>query len=376
MQRFDSLIQSYRFLAGLVTKNRPIYLHVAVTHRCNLRCRMCAAWKLADPSNEATPRQFGDLAKVFAKLGCMQVSLGGGEPFMRKDLPEIIAAFAANQIRVRVLTNGVAPTRTSLEAAVQAGMTDVSISLDSLNPALQAMIDGAEDTLNQKFETLTILNQTLPPRSGLPMLNTVVSRYNLEELHALVDFAEQVGLTISLIPIHIAKEFGDGDRFKTYAPDMKPRLTNKAEVARLYRELILRKHRGAPIMNSTAFLELSAAYFAGEVDRFPCDAGRLYFSVSPQGETSICHDFEGRQRLPSANLETLRGTADYETTRRSLIDHCSGCIRPCWAETTYLVNNRRALWELGRTMLRKSTKDRITAIDQLKAAAVECSERK
>ncbi|MBN2056293.1 radical SAM protein, partial [bacterium] len=147
----------FRLARGLVTARRPVYLHFAVTHRCNLRCRMCAAWRLADEDHEVRIQEIRRIAAAFARLGCALVSLGGGEPFLREDLPDVIAAFAVEGIRVRVLTNGVAPDTATLRRAFAAGLADVSISLDSLEPRVQGLIDGDPDSLHRKLDTLAAL---------------------------------------------------------------------------------------------------------------------------------------------------------------------------------------------------------------------------
>ena len=49
------------------------------------------------------------IADNFAKMGVAIILLTGGEPFVRKDLPEIIKAFESRGIHVRMQTNGLAP---------------------------------------------------------------------------------------------------------------------------------------------------------------------------------------------------------------------------------------------------------------------------
>ena len=61
-------------------------------------------------------------------------------------------------------------------------------------------------------------------------------------------------------------------------------------VDRTYDTLIRMKKEGWPILSSTPYLESSRTYL--KTGRFPaegCDAGRLYFSISPNGQFSICH---------------------------------------------------------------------------------------
>src|SRR5260370_30605680 len=81
------------------------------------------------------------MADNLAAIGVCMVLLIGGEPFVRKDLPDIVKAFTERGIHVRMQTNGLA-TRKALEECVRNGAHDISISLDSLRPELQDTING------------------------------------------------------------------------------------------------------------------------------------------------------------------------------------------------------------------------------------------
>jgi len=60
------------------------------------------------------------------------LTLGGGEPFVRHDLPDLIGAFKDAGNDVRVLTNGIGIDDARIDAAIAAGLRHVSISLDTL----------------------------------------------------------------------------------------------------------------------------------------------------------------------------------------------------------------------------------------------------
>ena len=82
-----------------------------------------------------------------AEIGVCIVLLIGGEPFVRRDLPEIVRAFTEVGIHVRLQTNGLA-TKQALEACIANGAKDISISLDSLRPGKQ---DNHKRWLRQKL---------------------------------------------------------------------------------------------------------------------------------------------------------------------------------------------------------------------------------
>ncbi|MFA5393937.1 MAG: radical SAM protein [Candidatus Ratteibacteria bacterium] len=83
------------------------YLIVPVTYRCNLSCKYCYAhsnYKHQVPED----RSIDKLVEIVKIAGCQTVNLAGGEPTVRKDLPELLAALKkrASVKRLCVVTNG------------------------------------------------------------------------------------------------------------------------------------------------------------------------------------------------------------------------------------------------------------------------------
>ena len=106
-------MNAFRYLPfvkrGLLRRGPPLHLTLFVTGACNARCRHCFHWEevaagVKGPSVEDVQR----LADSSARLGpLLWVSFGGGEPFLRRDLPELAAAFGRHGLRhLAIPTNG------------------------------------------------------------------------------------------------------------------------------------------------------------------------------------------------------------------------------------------------------------------------------
>src|SRR6202140_63661 len=126
---------------------RPLRrLRGSVADRCNLRCNYCM------PQEEYVwlPRQelltFEEIARlvgVFTSLGVEDMRLTGGEPLLRRDLPQLVRMLAANS-RIRDLaltTNGVLFAEQG-EALRDAGLHRVTLSLNTLRTQRFAAIAG------------------------------------------------------------------------------------------------------------------------------------------------------------------------------------------------------------------------------------------
>jgi len=329
-------------------RDRPVYVHYAVTSRCNLRCRTCEIWR-REPENELPLAEVEELAEVLAGLGCVQVSLGGGEPALREDLPQIVRAFLSRGIRTRVLTNGVALTPAVADRLLDAGLTEVSFSLDSLDRDVQERMDDTPGAFERRMRNLVALAERLPARGALPILNTVVTPYNFRDLTGIAALAADIGFFASFIPIHLPAPAEHDHRFYGDAPELRFGEEDAGELREVFDRLIGLKRRGAPIVNSTSFLRGTPGYLMNGAASWPCRAGELFHSVSPQGKVAPCHAFEGLWEVDFRELPARLRSPDYRTQVRQRVAGCEGCFRPCWAEVSFMMLERRALWEMVRT---------------------------
>ena len=119
--------------------NRNItYLRISVTDRCNFRCEYCmpaegVPWK--NREEILNFREILDVVKFGAERGIKKIRLTGGEPLLRRNLPELIRMLSAlpEIEEIGMTTNGTLLPRYAGELK-QAGLSRVNISLDTLNP--------------------------------------------------------------------------------------------------------------------------------------------------------------------------------------------------------------------------------------------------
>ena len=124
---------------GLFTSAHS-YMIFFVTARCNARCEFCFYWEEIESAASRRELKLEEIDKITQKLKhLLYLSIGGGEPFLRKDLADIVSLFYRNcKTRiVNITTNGLQPART--EALVERMLEEnpnlflkVGISLDAL----------------------------------------------------------------------------------------------------------------------------------------------------------------------------------------------------------------------------------------------------
>ena len=126
----------------LDTLQRPLRdLRISVTDRCNFRCVYCMPKEVFGRDYRFLPRrellsfeEIERVARVFVELGVNKLRITGGEPLLRRDLEVLIGQLAAipDDLDLTLTTNG-ALLAQKAQALADAGLTRVTVSLDSLD---------------------------------------------------------------------------------------------------------------------------------------------------------------------------------------------------------------------------------------------------
>ncbi len=114
------------------------YLRVSVTDRCNFKCVYCLPEGGIEKFERADILSFEEIERVVRAVvptGIAKVRLTGGEPLLRKGVPELVAALKKidGLTQVSLTTNGSLLSKFAKELK-QAGLDSINISLDTLNP--------------------------------------------------------------------------------------------------------------------------------------------------------------------------------------------------------------------------------------------------
>ncbi|EAQ91225.1 hypothetical protein CHGG_03160 [Chaetomium globosum CBS 148.51] len=140
------------------------YLRISVTERCNLRCLYCMPEEGVplSPSRELlTTPEIVMLSSLFVSQGVTKIRLTGGEPTVRRDIVPLmqqIGALRAHGLRELCLTTNGLSLHRKLEPMVEAGLTGVNLSLDTLDPwqfqlmTRRAGFNAVQKTIDRIFE--------------------------------------------------------------------------------------------------------------------------------------------------------------------------------------------------------------------------------
>jgi cyclic pyranopterin phosphate synthase len=183
------------------TLGRPLHnLRLSVTDRCNLRCQYCM------PEDEylwlprrdlLTFEEISALVDLFTDLGTDRVRLTGGEPLLRRDLPDLVRLLARNPriTDLAMTTNGVllAEQARALRAA---GLHRLTVSLDTLRADRYRTLTR-RDALDRVLEGITASRNA--GFNGLKLDTVVIRGMNDDELADLIEFGRRVGAEVRFI---------------------------------------------------------------------------------------------------------------------------------------------------------------------------------
>lgn len=134
------------------TKGRTLRdLRVSITDRCNFRCRYCMPKEIFSREYEFLQRdlllsfeEITRLTRLFTEVGVEKVRITGGEPLLRKGVEHLVADLAGLPLRDLTLTTNGSLLERKAEALAAAGLSRVTVSLDSLDAGVFAAMNDVD----------------------------------------------------------------------------------------------------------------------------------------------------------------------------------------------------------------------------------------
>lgn len=188
------------------TFGRPLTdLRVSVTDRCNFRCRYCMPREIFGPDHAFLGRdellsfeEIARLATVFAGLGVTKLRLTGGEPLLRKGMPDLVAMLAAiDGIDDLAMTTNAVLLPAMATALRDAGLSRITASLDALDDATHRAVADTDVPVDRVLEGIAAAQD-----AGFTTIkvNAVLRRgVNDDQVEPLAAYGREHGLTMRFI---------------------------------------------------------------------------------------------------------------------------------------------------------------------------------
>lgn len=180
-------------------RNVPIYVVWEITLACDLKCLHCGSRAGAKRTNELTTAECIEVVSALARLGTREVTIIGGEAYLRRDWIEIVRAVTEHGMRCTMQTGGRNLSEGRLTAAIEAGLQGIGVSVDGLAP-LHDELRGVAGSFDKAIEALRLAR-----RHGIPAgVNTQIGARTMPHLPALMDAIIDAGATHWQIQLTVA----------------------------------------------------------------------------------------------------------------------------------------------------------------------------
>lgn len=331
------MLKMVQDLYATFVKQDPIYYILYVTAACNARCKMCYYMEEIESAEVKTELTFDEICKISEKSGrLIQLSIGGGEPTLRKDLADICEVFAKNNgVRFITLpTNGINTAQVVDRVAnIVKKCPDthlrVSLSLDG-HEALHDEIRQVPGNYRNLMDTLRQLKPLAKEHENLTVdFATVLQSHNQDTIKQL--FRD----------VH--------DKFK---PDNHMLMIARGNVkdpsvknvdGNIYRETIQLKEAlysnketrsFSPFIRAITLRSLDLIYndYIHNQFQLPCVAGKRLVVISEKGEVKPCEILDksfGNLRDHDYDMSKILKQAESRKTQDWIVSSKCHCTFEC-----------------------------------------------
>ena len=305
----------------------PIWCAWQVTYRCNFRCRFCHYWH--DPlgqADEPTVAQYARGAQKLATMGTLLISLAGGEPLLRRDMPQIVAEIARYHFPF-VTTNGWFVTPQIARDLMLAGVWGVSVSIDYADPLRHDARRGMDGAWRQAWRAVEMLSAARVHAWQRVNVIAVLMDDNIDDMEGLLKLAAQREAYFMVQPYGQLKT--GTDKFAHRNGAVGPRLL----------EL---RGRWNNFLSNPYYLSRFDQFHHGGVPG--CQAGRAFFNIDSTGDIAICVE---RKSRPIANLYRHGMSVIHQRLRTAARGNaCQSCWYNCRGEVESLYRPRSLIASL------------------------------
>ncbi len=317
---------------------RPLHdLRLSVIDACNFRCGYCmpADRVPEDYGTDASQRlsfdEIDTLVRAFVRLGTRKLRLTGGEPLLRKGLPDLVGRLAAipGVEDIALTTNGTLLARQA-KALHDAGLRRITVSLDALDPAVFAHMSGQRGRVE---DVLAGIDAAVAAGFRRLKINTVVQGgVNEEQVLPLVERFRGTGHVVRFIEFMDVGDSNDWRRDRMVPSSaLRDRINARWPLHPLqadYRGEVAERYGFDDGGGEVGFVSSVSTPFCGDCHRARVSAdGRLFTclfasdgadlrAVLGRGEDAVAAHVAALWRARGDRYSELRGSPEVRDRRR------------------------------------------------------------
>ncbi|MHA2143096.1 MAG: radical SAM protein [Candidatus Thorarchaeota archaeon] len=236
-----------------------------ITSVCNCRCATCDYWKLGR-LQEMTTQDVIQMLEEARQLGMTDYVVWGGEPLLRRDLPEILSHANSLGMDCTIITNGWLLPQQIEDIAED--LWGVMVSIDHPDAEVHDRLRGMPGVYNRAIEGIKLAREFKDLRV---LVNCVIQKDNVRRLDEMVTLAQDLDVQLTLEMMEVIEGYND---------HLLPSLE---EIEWASHRLIQMKRAGLPISNSASYFRALA-----EQSSYSCQVPKALVTVCWDGEVRLC----------------------------------------------------------------------------------------
>ena len=331
MNNFSNFIRNY-FSYKIDQKIKHLILHV--TNHCNFRCAHC----FVDFVNPKKDLKLSDYKKISEKVNDLfWLDIGGGEPFLRKDLYEIVNLFKKQVVSIP--TNG----------WLKKNIVDQVTEMDNKNTeiVINFSLDGLENTHNQVRKNKDSWNKVWEAHEELKKIKfvkirfiTVIHEGNYDEILPLMKLIKKNGADFHSVillrgdPLDSTVKLPTFDKLEKLAPKMFDILeTYNYGQGHISANILKNYHR--------YLWKESIETLKKKTQVVPCLAGKSHLVLWGDGKVSSCEMLPEVGNLKDNDLDQILKSQSFKEQKKSIKDKKCHCTHNCAMVTSILYNEKK-----------------------------------
>ncbi|MDD5097226.1 MAG: radical SAM protein [Candidatus Omnitrophica bacterium] len=303
-------------------KNKSKLLRVMfeLTYRCNFHCRHCYIPLKYRKQKELKTQDIFSILDQLAKMGCFYLGFTGGEPFLRKDIMEILWYAKKKGFEIIVYTNGSLINKKLAKELSKLRPNKIDITIPAITKPAFERITELPNSKNKVFKAIHLLH-----KAGVNLgFKTCALKENKNEIKNIQKFAASLGALHRLDDLLSRRLDGSGEPYKHRQNLFKNLLGEKFDTN-------LRQYNDANLSPNTCL--------------FKCGVGVNQAAITPQGKLKMCvmidHLKYKADILPPSDLNqawkklkllvaSIKTDQNYKCNKCELRVFCKWCPAKAW----------------------------------------------
>ncbi|WCR44168.1 pyrroloquinoline quinone biosynthesis protein PqqE [Stutzerimonas stutzeri] len=256
----------------------PLWLLAELTYRCPLQCPYCSnPLDFARSHDELSTAEWIEVFRQAREMGAAQLGFSGGEPLVRQDLAELIAAARGLGYYTNLITSGIGLTEEKIASFAEAGLDHIQISFQAADEEVNNLLAGSRKAFAHKLEMARAVK-----KHGYPMvLNFVTHRHNIDNIDQIIRLC--IELEADFVELATCQFYGWAELNRAGLLPSKEQLVRAERITNEWRDKLAAENHPCKLIFVTP------DYYEERPKACMNGWGNLFLDITPDGTALPCH---------------------------------------------------------------------------------------